>query len=131
MTTTTRDLTTYHLANLADCASPDARDAYGCIPSADASPSPGAVFLRDVADAYDGARDDLSEHPYPEDLLHELADGAVPIYTHSRWQTFTDLCAYNEDLTEYGAPPADMTDAAGLALYIIARRLLEALHADR
>ena len=50
---TFRHLTTWHLANLAGCGSPDRPDGIGVSPPADLStvdPSPGAKFLRSVAD---------------------------------------------------------------------------------
>lgn len=116
----------YHLATLADCYSPDGDD------------SPGAGFLagiaRDLAervtygaDTADEYRANLAEIT-DGDGAHEIADGAVPIYTHQRWATFTDLGAYNEDVTELGDGDAsDLTGLAGVALYIIAERLVRAL----
>jgi hypothetical protein len=50
----------------------------------------------------------------------------VPIYTHERWQVFVDLQAYQEDVSEYGDAD-DLTNAAGVALYMIAERLVHAL----
>jgi len=112
----------FQLATLADCYSPDSDD------------SPGAAFLarvaRDVADRVneeagtDVIRDLVSD--LTEDGAHEIADSAVPIYTHERWQAFVDLGAYNEDTREFGAMD-DLTDAAGIALYLIAERLVRAL----
>ena len=46
---TFRHLTTWHLANLAECGSPDRPDGIGVSPPADLStvdPSPGALLLR-------------------------------------------------------------------------------------
>lgn len=138
---TFRDLTTWHLANLADCGSPDRPDGIGCAPPADLStvqPSPGAKFLRSVADDLAGRikyyfkGGDLD--PRAADLerelgdeVHEVADGAVPVYTGERWAVFADLGAYNEDPDDIGGWPADLTDAAGAALYMIAERLARAL----
>jgi hypothetical protein len=118
------DHSPFLLATLADCYSPDAAD------------SPGAKFLtsvaRDVAERFDDP--DLSPEEQAgiignlrEDGAHEIADGAVPIYTHDRWLTFVDLGAYNEDVTELGATADDLTGAAGVALYMIAERLVRAL----
>ncbi len=56
-----------------------------------------------------------------------MADGAVPVYTGERWAVFADLAAYNEDPGDIGGWPADLTDAAGVALYVIAERLALAL----
>lgn len=141
---TFRDLTTWHLANLADCGSPDRPDGIGCAPPADLStvnPSPGAKFLRSVADDidwrikyyFDDDDDDPREHEPWElvdllaDEIAEVADGAVPVYTGERWAVFADLSAYNEDPGDIGGWPADLTDAAGAALYMIAERLARAL----
>jgi hypothetical protein len=111
----------FALASLADCASPDSVD------------SSGARFLarvaRDVAerfidtDDYTGPLGELESG----DGAHEIADSAVPVYTHERWQTFVDLAAYNEDASELGGDASDLTALAGVALYMIAERLVQAL----
>lgn len=114
------------LADDAGCGNPDSPD------------SPGAKFLagiaRDVADYFDSAPDDrpdtfrsINAELTDGDGAHEIADGAVPAYTHERWQVFVDLGAYNEDPTEIGATADDLTEAAGVALYLIASRLVAAL----
>ena len=136
---TFRHLTTWHLANLAGCGSPDRPDGIGVSPPADLStvaPSPGALFLRSVADdlaeriAYvfadlDPAGCDLTREL--EEELHEVADAAPSVYTFTRWQEFTDLAAWQEDAAELGASADDLTAAAGVALYVIAERLALAL----
>lgn len=110
----------YQLARMADVVSPDS-DA-----------SPGAAFLLHVA----GLTDDLlSDNPGADidtlsDSITEQADNAVPVYTHEKWQTFVDLCAYTEDVSEFG-PITDMENAADLALYMIAERLIHAVIKDR
>ena len=104
--------TPYQLARLADCLEPDSPE------------SPGAKFLERVADDYREAVEygyDADESP------HEIADNAVPVYTHARWETFTDLGAYQEDVTELGATGDDLTQCAAVALYMIAERLVRAL----
>lgn len=136
---TFRNFSTWHLADLAGCGSPDRPDGIGVSPPADMStvqPTPGALFLRWVADdlaeriAYifedlDPACCDLAREL--EEELREVADGAVPVYTGERWAVFADLAAYNEDPGDIGGWPADLTDAAGAALYMIAERLALAL----
>jgi len=136
---TFRHLTTWHLANLAGCGSPDRPDGIGVSPPADLStvdPSPGALFLRSVADdtaeriAYhfadlDPAGCDLARELEGE--VQEVADAAPSVYTFTRWQEFTDLAAWQEDATELGASADDLTGAAGVALYVIAERLALAL----
>lgn len=115
------DHSAYALANLAGCASPDAPT------------SPGARFLLDVQDAVNEANEFA---PYADrredftDAAHALADSAVPVYTHARWQAFLDLAAYNEDMSEYLASSDDLTKAAGVALYIIAERLSQLLMSE-
>ena len=136
---TFRDLTTWHLASLAGCGSPDRPDAIGVSPPADLStvaPSPGALFLRSVADdlaeriAYvfadlDPAGCDLAHEL--EEELYEVADAAPSVYTGARWAEFVDLAAWQEDAAELGASADDLTAAAGVVLYVIAERLALAL----
>ena len=111
--TATETLNAYQLARLADCMDPDSHT------------SPGAQFLERVQDDY---RERVEDGSYDEDETpHEIADGAVPIYTHKLWETFTDLGAYQEDPSELGAESDDMTRAAGVCLYMIAERLVRAL----
>ena len=112
----------FFLADKAGCGSPDGMD------------SPGARFLADIArdvaewvgqwNTPDDTRDALSDIG---DQASEMADRAVPIYTHERWATFTDLAAWDEDPSELGVDGSDMTAAAGVALYMIAERLVYAL----
>lgn len=68
------------------------------------------------------------------DAIHAAADGAVPIYTAERWAVFTDLAAwqFSEEIAEeWGdAFPTEMTNAAGLILFCIARDLLYFLEAS-
>lgn len=118
METETPTYNAYELANMADVAGPDG-------PS-----SPGAEWLENVASV---ANDILVDHDraddYPDDIT-EAADQTVPTYTHERWQVFVDLAAYNEDVTELG-PVDDLTTAAGVALYMIAERLIRAIIEDQ
>lgn len=113
-------LNAYQLANRANCACPDALD------------SPGAKFLESVQDGVREAIDDAPDAQDAADLdyngrLHEIADAAPDVYTYTRWQEFVDLAAWQEDLDEIGGTPDDMTDAAGVCLYLIAARLAHAL----
>lgn len=82
-----------------------------------------AAFLSGVYDSY---RQDLPQYEDAEEGIHELADGSVPIYNIDRWEAFVELQAWQEDISDYGKPES-LTDGAGVALYIIARRLLEEL----
>jgi hypothetical protein len=56
----------------------------------------------------------------------EIADGAPSVYTWRKWQEFTGLGAWSEDVSEYG-PVEDLDTGATLAVYIIARRLVSAI----
>lgn len=112
-------LNAFELARLADVASPDASD------------SPGAQWLEHVQLV---ARELVSANPGVDaddlaDAISEGADSAVPIYTHERFQVFVDLAAYTEDVTDFG-PIEDMEQGAGIALYMVAERLIRALIAE-
>lgn len=107
------ETTVWELARLADVADPDARD------------SSGAVWLNGVRDALAEAIEEQGDE-FDADDLHQIADGAVEIYTHTRWRVFLDLAMYNEDPNEMGQP-SDMTEAAGFIQYQVANRLMQAL----
>ena len=112
----------YSLAGMADCMSPDTLM------------SAGAVFLCDVRDAvlelidglddFDGAND---FERLTEDATHELADNAVPIYTAEKWSTFTDLGAWQTDVSDYVGGEEDLDKLGSIALYEIARTLADAI----
>lgn len=124
-----REMTVYTLANVGDApTSPSAAD------------SPGASFLdlvrTDFLERFDYAHDGdvptaesvrAAAESVRDEAAHEIADGAVPIYTYQRWQTFTDLAAWEEDTSELGDADQGMTALAGVALYMIAERLVRAL----
>lgn len=126
-------LTTWHLANLAGCASPDRGDGIGVTPALDPmpTPSPGAEMLRRVEDAYREAVEyagDVCEWD-ADDGPHEIADGAPSLYTAEMWRQFADLGAWTEDPTELGFEGSEMDKGADICLYLIADRLVRALHA--
>ena len=106
--------TVWALARLADVYDPDEKD------------NPAARFLEGIAE---DVADRLSYDPDgdPDEWVHKIADLAVPVYTHERWQVFVDLGAYNEDPGELVGASEDLTALAGIALYMIASRLAEAL----
>ncbi len=105
----------YQLASMAGVISPDSLE------------SQGALFLLSIAEDY---TDRYYEGSMDEDTIYEIADNAVPIYTHERWEVFVDLAAYMEE-DQTGFEPGDMTSAAGVALYAIAERLVQALMDER
>lgn len=90
----------------------------------DGSESPGALWLIRVVEAAREAFEGFAEGDELSDVVHEIADGVVPIYTHERWLVFVDLAAYNEDVSEYGSEDTDLTAQAGVALYMIAERVV-------
>lgn len=107
--------TVWQLARLAGVAYPDALD------------SPGGKWLRLVANTVEDVRDyGTTDESTLRDAVSEQADNLVPVYTYDRWKVFVDLAAW-EVYTEGLAPPDDMTAMAGVALYLVAERLLDAL----
>jgi len=106
--------TIYRLASMAESLEPDSER------------TEGALFLalvQDVAaEAWRQAQANDEMHLL-DDRVQELADGLAPIYTHARWRTFTDLGAWQEDVSEYDG----MTASAAIALDMIAERLISAL----
>jgi hypothetical protein len=108
------NMTVWELESFAECGSPDTES------------SAGALFLLAVKAAFlESMKENDCVVEYDE--IHEIADGAPDIYTHRRWLEFVDLCAYEEDIYDYVSDETSMTDRAGVALYLIARRLLEQL----
>lgn len=110
----------WELYRMANCGQPDGRE------------SPGNRFLDDV-------RDDCIEHIRTDGMtpgaLHdkagELAGQAVYDLesrgTYRKWLTFTDLCGWQEDLSNLGyeyQPDEGLGKGADLALYAIAERLV-------
>jgi hypothetical protein len=119
-----KELTSWQLARMADSAEPD-----------DALDSAGAKFLTAVRDAYvehvEYKGEDFDPSEDIGDVAHEIADGAPDVYTHTRWMEFVDIAAYHEDISDLMPETGDdLTKAAGVALYMIAERLVYALHAE-
>jgi hypothetical protein len=93
--------------------------------------APARTWLTDVRDAaFESLSEAVTETGFDAaeayDTVHEIADGIVPIYTHARWSVFVDLAAYTEEIGDYYTPSdsIDMTAAAGVALYLIAERVI-------
>ena len=118
---TINNLSAYGLTNMADVASPDALD------------SPGAQFLTSVRDSLvewvEYVQDTYDVQSLPEtaqDNAIDQVDATVPPYTHQLWQTFVDLCAYNDESAgEFDG--GTMTEKASYILARIAERLFVAL----
>lgn len=116
MTKTLETRNAYQLANLADVSSPDAPD------------SPGALMLLLVQSAvWELLRAESdSDADVLRDMVGQEIDGVAPsIYTHEKWQQFTDLAAWEEDLSEWVGPGSDydMDRLSNLALWQIGERL--------
>jgi len=113
-----RELNAFWLSDRAGCGTPDDAD------------SAGAKFLCSVRDSFveaaEGGRFDSEE---PSDVAHEIADGAPDYRTYTRWKEFVDLAAWQEE-PESDEWPSDLTEAAAVALYQIAERLVGALHSE-
>ena len=115
------------LARTSECAQPDGHEKEGASFLTGVFASFECAVKNDVdvaddadADALRGALDDFD--------WHEYADGAVPTYTHAKWQTFVHLAAYEEDVTELvDSRKVDGESVANAALYVIADRLFRAL----
>jgi hypothetical protein len=102
----------YTLANMADVVSAEGE---------------AGAFLLQVRDSYwEYARYDADGTTDWHDTAHEIADGAVPVYTSNLWETFVALRAWHEDVSEFG-PIEDMTRGAQIAIFMIAERLVMAL----
>lgn len=112
-----KGLSAYELASMAGAGTPDSAE------------SAGALFLTGVRDAVVEAAEYGRFGGDVGDVAHEIADGAPDVYTHARWRQFVDLAAYQEEC-ETGEWPAFLTDAAGVALYQVAYRLVVALAAE-
>lgn len=72
------------LSRMADCSTPEGND------------SDGAKFLKEC---FSTAQDMKSEMRgrHDGDLIHEIADGLVPIYTGNLWNVWVDCGGYNFD----------------------------------
>ena len=109
--------TTWTLQRLAECMTPDSKE------------SAGSVFLARVRDDVVERVDDYPAEDFEretEDLAHEIADAAVPVYTGEKWATFTDLGAWEEDVSDFGVV-GGLDNLGSAALYVIAERLVCAL----
>jgi hypothetical protein len=109
-------LNAYELARIADCGDPDTLD------------SDGAEFLKsirdDVVETFEN--DNWSADTYA--TIWGIADSNVPVMTHDIAKAFVDLCAYNEDVSDYVTDGGtDLVRNMKVALYVIGERLAGAL----
>ena len=113
--------TAYRLANMAGCMCPDSPE------------SVGAEFLTRVRDDVLERIEDISAEDFEretEDISPEIADSAVPVYTYTKWQTFVDLGAWQTDVSELIGGEEDLDQLGSVALYEIARTLVDAILSD-
>lgn len=116
------DMSAYHLAEAIGRATPDS------------STSAGATFLASVRDSFLESLanvdvDDMSSLGDATDrAVAEISDAAPDVDTYTRWTVYTDLCAWEIDLSDVGIESVrvdDLTrDLAGPTLAFIARDLL-------
>jgi hypothetical protein len=92
--------------------------------------SAGAVWCRQVWDAareaYDGGRFDHEEPNY-SGVVDELSGSLEPVYTHNRWQVFTDLMAYQSEHAEELIGECAYTDMTTLAGDVLERMAWDAV----
>lgn len=124
----TSELTVWELASLASVTSPDTES------------SAGAEFLRSVEDGVRDALRSTDEYAqsddWASDTASEIADQAVPIYTHQLWATFLDLAAYGEveEVQGMGYEAISLDEPEKLpsvCLFVIAERLATLLLLDQ
>lgn len=116
------EFTVHRLANMADCT-------FG------QESGPGAQWLRNIAADVQERADYCRENGEPvtvdawgyDGADHEIADSAIPVYTSARWEVFADVRAWREDPSDMDPDASDMTNMAGVCLYMIAQRLVSAL----
>lgn len=79
--------------------------------------------IRDITDAIEEGRFDEDDE---SDVIHELADSAVPVYTDQRFLELVEFRAYHEDVNELAPDSGDMVHLAAVALYMTYERLYRA-----
>ena len=87
----------------------------------------GLKYLTRVVEGVEEAYADYEGRPDEfSDLIHEIVDSALSVYTYEIWETFIGLSAWEEDVSEYGSPE-DMTSAASWAISMIGERAANAI----
>jgi hypothetical protein len=106
--------TVWQLANMTSATNPDS------------TTSAGAEWLLTVFDAWTNVRTDYDD---TERMICETADGIVPVSNYDCWKVFTDLGAWQIDLSDYtvSVNVDDLTSVARVALYVIAEELIMSL----
>jgi len=86
----------------------------------------GAQYLLSVVSSLLEAIDYEPDEDRSDQVAY-AADSCISVYTPKQWDTFHDLYAWTEDLTELGGPEDDMTKNATAAIYMIGCRLAGAV----
>jgi len=104
------------IARMADCSTPEGDD------------TDGAKFLREC---FNEAQDMKSEFRgrHDGDLIHEIADGLVPIYTNELWNVWVDCGGYHfdgtyRDFSSHGDTSDTMNRVAQADCYEWARNIV-------
>lgn len=108
----------YRLANLADAG----------------APHPFLSHIRDeIVERLEYMTEEWASIEDPHDMIHEIVDSNIPVYTADLWEAFWVLSAWTEDVTEFGEL-TDMVQGAQTALYLMgtrfAYRILEEIGVD-
>ena len=60
-----------------------------------------------------------------DEIIHEIADSAVPVYYHDIFQALVQLRAWGEDISDI--TPTDLSNGAMVCLYLVGERLARSL----
>lgn len=129
----------YVLASRAEVNSPDSDSSHGALFLLRCQSTANEVDAQALLEAIrevEAEGDEFAEHHVYDAFDTEVTDGADSagsIYTYQAWREFTDLCLWDEDVTELGEVRADhlTEDVAMRATYLVARRLIPALVVER
>lgn len=126
--TAINELDAFQLAGMADVQGPDSLESAGAkfLTSIRRSFAEQIEYFAESSEA-DNAEDLANEFRDSADECTEIADSAPSVYTYERFHEFTDLAAWQEDISDYVSGESDMEKLAGIALYVIAERLLSEL----
>tara|TARA_B100001123_G_C14756123_1_gene806880 strand:- start:193 stop:585 length:393 start_codon:yes stop_codon:yes gene_type:complete len=91
----------------------------------------GVDWLKSVRDAAYDLRAEFARERYDKDkewdIVHEAAEGEVPIWTHQLWEIWVELSGYAYDESHYRDDPdlwyADINNIPRLDLYQMAHMI--------
>lgn len=102
---------------------------FACVLDPDDRHSPGAAWLVNLATEAAEILERIDDGEDRSDVIHEVADAAVPIYNNDRAKVWTDLGVWGADIDSadlYG-PESTTIERMGIDLVEVARNLLTAL----